>query len=279
MCFSGQSRIGAGSEPVVASPEQVTPERLRRSDITKTILALALFAITVGCGGNFTPVTPAQTVNQFFNRSMVGQKWTFVNGYGDHTTIEVQAPPAGSEVDVGWHYTKDNCRAYWNSGDCTSELWFGLKENPDHSWSSNQFVETCSSCITGSTEGSVTIIPSASGGYLIVPPGDHFTTGQTGYFPCWTLGQLEWTPNHCNVTGATPLPWLTNGFMDAVNTPAYSGPALVSEQLEGTCPDHCTWEKWYFAAGIGLVKVQQIQAVNAIGVDHDDPLLGMVRVH
>jgi hypothetical protein len=37
-----------------------------------------------------------------------------------------------------------------------------------------------------------------------------------------------------------------------VQTPIYTGPAIVSEQFEGQCGH----ELWYFAPGFGLVKIE-----------------------
>ena len=67
--------------------------------------------------------------------------------------------------------------------------------------------------------------------------------------------------------------------MEAITTDSYSGMAMVSEQWEGPCfdisgKDHvqpgCTHEKWYFAPGVGLVKVQVFAPTN-------DRLLDMTR--
>jgi hypothetical protein len=246
-------------------------------------LALAvLLAGLIGCGGSIAPAlistaspTPAPAANVYFNSSMIGQTWTFVNGYGDHTFIDVQAAPAGSQAQVVWHYKKENCRAYWNPGDCTAELWFGISENPDGSWSATQFLLTCNGCVGKSTQASATIKPTDSGGYLVIPPQKNtFTTGNSAYVPCWQLDSLSWVPNNCNTTGATSIPWVTNAYMDNISTPAYSGPVLVSEQFEN-CPDvACVHEKWYFAPKLGLVKVEQIQSIII-----DDPQLAMVRMN
>jgi hypothetical protein len=182
-----------------------------------TILALLLFL--AGCGGNRTPV-PANTIpeNPFFNASMVGQAWTFVNGYGDHTVIQIQAAPVGSEAQVVWHYMrKENCRSYWNPGDCNAELWFGITENADHSWSATQFLASCALCLGNSGQGSATIKVPTPGGYLVIPPPQQaFRTGNTGYIPCWQLGMLSWVPSDCDISGASPVPWVTNSYMDNI---------------------------------------------------------------
>ena len=241
------------------------------------ITILVLLSFLAGCGGNRTPV-PANTIpdNPFFNASMVGQAWTVVNGYGDHTVIQIQAAPVGSDAQVVWHYMrKENCRSYWNPGDCDAELWFGITENADHSWSATQFLASCALCLGNSGQGSATIKVPTPGGYLVIPPPQQaFRTGNTGYIPCWQLGMLSWVPFDCDIIGASPVPWVTNSYMDNISTPFYSGPVLVSEQFEN-CPADCTHEKWYFAPNIGLVRIQQL----AVGstTDNADTNLYMDR--
>jgi hypothetical protein len=67
--------------------------------------------------------------------------------------------------------------------------------------------------------------------------------------------------------------WSTDSYIEQVTTPVYSGPALVSDQREGTCGH----EKWYFAPGLGLVKVQPMNDSSA-GCVAEDPALTMSRV-
>jgi hypothetical protein len=219
---------------------------------------------------------PLITAAQVFTPH-VGEAWTFQNGYGDTTTITQEtAPGFDGTSGIVWHYQKSNCRAYWNPGDCTSELWFGIKRNADTSWSSTQFLATCSSCLgTGHSEGSVTLESPDANDYLVIPPNSSFSTGDAKYFPCWILDSLTWTPNNCGTAG-TPIAWQTNGTLEQVSTPIYSGPALVSDQTEGTCPN-CTHEKWYFAPVLGIVQVTQFQNVTDKGVVQDDPQAGTMK--
>ena len=75
--------------------------------------------------------------------------------------------------------------------------------------------------------------------------------------------------------------WRTEFYIEDVSTPIYSGPAAVSEQRENCNATFtnagCGHEKWWFAPGLGLVKVWQINSTS--GVEGDlDPKLTMVRV-
>jgi hypothetical protein len=269
------------------------------SPMTQKILPLFLIlslTIISGCGGVTAPVTnevqppatptpvpvatpaptPTPAPNAYFNSSMIGQTWTFVNGYGDITTIAIETPGSGSAVhlgDVAWHYLpKGNCRAYWNPGDCNAELWFGLRENSDSSWSSFHQLVICSLCLPGHAEGTTDIV-AQPGGYLIVPAGPGVNTN-SGYQPYWQLDVLTWQSGiNSNVPGT--IPWRTASYMEDVVTPIYSGPALVSEQSEN-CPDACVHEKWYFAKNIGLVKVEQLASGSV--TDNADPNVYMSRI-
>lgn len=239
-----------------------------------TLLTLALFSVCCSDG------TPG---NRYFNESMINSVWKFQstcpNGVVATTTIEVQPAPSGSGLDTVWHYTKSDVCTYWNPGD-QSELWFGLNKSGDGSWSSTKFEAICQFCIVGNTQGSVTIKTSGIGGYMVIPPDrPTSTTGQSGYFPCWTLGVLTWQTDDCNVAGEAPIAWRTDGYMAEVSTPAYTGPALVSEQQEGNCPESCTHEKWYFAPNLGIVEIEQLERVSTRGVVVPEPPTTLVRVN
>jgi hypothetical protein len=60
--------------------------------------------------------------------------------------------------------------------------------------------------------------------------------------------------------------WTSKLYVETVDTPAYSGPAVVNEEFEGCAsaaqetPDSvaCAHEKWYFAPRIGLVEINSI---------------------
>lgn len=263
----------------------------------KILASFLLLSLTIflGCGGVTRPVdgevnppatptpvtvatpapTPTPAANVYFNSSMIGQTWTFINGYGDTTTIIIEVPGSGSAVlpgDVAWHYQKSNARAYWNPGDADAELWFGLRQNADGSWSSFHQLIKCSLCLPGHTEGSTDIVASR-GGYLIAPdgPGIDITSS---YQPYWQMDVLTWeSVINPNVPGS--IPWRTASYTEDVVTPIYSGSALVSEQWEN-CPDVCVHEKWYFAQNLGLVKVEQLAAGST--TDNADPNLYMDRI-
>jgi hypothetical protein len=128
----------------------------------------------------------------------------------------------------------------------------------------------------------------APNGYRITPPtlrrGDHVTDE--------TLADAKGGPGLRDFgcvqpeRGIVALPghgeeWRTEFYLEDVDTPIYSGLAAVSEQRENcnatfTNPG-CGHEKWWFAPGLGLVKVWQINSSDGIEGDLDTKLI-MVRV-
>jgi hypothetical protein len=228
----------------------------------------------------------------------IGERWTFVNGYGDTTTIVTQAAPnpvaCRGGANVVWRYEKSNARAYWLPGVPEATIDFVLHQDPDSSWRSTasviSFPQSCPWC-NGATKYTWDVLDNAAptpNGYRITPPsirvGEHLSfesyidsKGGEGIHTLGCVvpdGQLIALPGH-------GLQWRTEFYIETVSTPLYSGPASVSEQWENCNVTHtnpgCGHEKWWFAPGYGLVKVHQINSGS--GVDGDlDPRIIMVRV-
>jgi hypothetical protein len=252
--------------------------------------------LLVGCSGH--PVAPAPDGSLVLPAGEIytaraGDVWKFVNGYGDTTTITSEAAPdpvaCRSGRNIIWHYRKTAARAYWNPGIADAETLFVLHQEKDSSWRSTASVISFPH-LDPSTQ-TWDILDSPPGvplPYQIIPPtlrrGDHFVyetladaIGGTGIFTlnCTVPdGRLVAVPGHGEQ-------WRTEYYIEDVVTPAYSGPASVSEQWENCNALHtnpgCGHEKWWFAPGLGLVKVWQVNSGS--GVDGDeDPKLIMVRV-
>jgi hypothetical protein len=231
-----------------------------------TILCVTIIA---ACGGSSALPQPKPAVSlsaaQVFSTSMVGQTWTFRNGYGDTTTIEVQ--PGEAPNSVIWHYIKDNARAYWTPGADGAELWFELDLDPANAngWYNTTahiiFRGQCQwSWCTGPQDFTYVneTTPGKPRPYLIIPP-----TGND-------LSRTRLDTTFLDF-GNPDTRWRTDAYVEEVGTPVYSGPALVSEQWEGPC----THEKWYFAPGKGLVKVVDLDEGDCQGLPDG---LTMVRV-
>jgi hypothetical protein len=123
----------------------------------------------------------------------VGEVWTFVNAYGDTSTITTEAAPDPVACRSGrntiWHYRKNNARVYWLPSIEGAEIRFVLHQNPDSSWRSTASVislpHSCPWC-NGATTFTWDILDNQAGaplGYQIVPPtlhrGDYVTTNES----------------------------------------------------------------------------------------------------
>lgn len=154
-----------------------------------------------------------------------------------------------------------------------------LHKPPDGSWIHDHMLikvpESCSYCNgTTSYTDDVAGAPGDATPYLIVPSG----TGdvQTQYVHWRTIDVLTW---QSVITGeaSTPLYCRTRSYKENVSTPFFTGQALVSEQWELCSTDAigCDHEKWYFAPGLGLVKVQPFD-IGEGGAAYD-PKQDMIR--
>ena len=96
--------------------------------------------------------------------------------------------------------------------------------------------------------------------YMISPPdtstADHFVN-ETKVSALNTSGLTD----DCDIPADQPLNdpnsgeyFRTDFYLANVDTPAYSGPTVVSDQFE----DVCGHERWYFAPGLGIVQIDSI---------------------
>jgi hypothetical protein len=265
-------------------------------NFTRLFTISVLLFVLVGCGGKATS-TPASlptiTAAQVFTSSMIGQTWTFQNGYGDLTTIAVESAPAIAAGLAGnkvvFHYRKSNARSYWAPGIPDAELWFVLHQQPDGSWSSTasliNFPKSCSFCTDPPNWKTLTSdvhpVPGMPMPYGIIPAsasGTPFIV-DTAYQSHTIFNDAEPDFDDISLTqpANAPFPWRNSFYVESVTTPIFSGSAIVSEQWEGPCfpAPGCAHEKWYFAPGLGLVKVVPI---NIGAGDNADSNLTMVRI-
>lgn len=257
------------------------------------LLSLSLF----GCGGIVNdqdspapratptpaPVTAPVTITaaQVFSAS-IGQVWTFRNGYGDLTTITIEAPPSGNYLPAGsvvFHYRKNACRAYPAAGVCGAEYLFALSPEADGSWRSIFtgfiFPDTPPAWANGSHLWTADFqqVPGMPLPYTIIPATA--TTGITNSVPTdydrWDDAGVVNFDSIISGPAAARVRWQTDSYIENVSTLVYSGPGLVSDQFESAC----IHEKWYFAPGLGLVKVIPLDNGSCTP---GDPLLTMERI-
>lgn len=258
------------------------------------ILTLLFAALATGCGGGSmskpAPVAAPVTITaaQVFSTSMIGQTWTFQNGYGDVSTIDIEAAAfceAGicDGKSVVMHFTKTVCRSYWQPGVCGAELFFVIHDEADGSWrsiaSKVNFPQGCpyALCSPNTAPTITTQNPQAIAGmplpYTIIPASGtqgHNVTVSTSYTSFWQIGTLTdaaVTPNF----PITQVPWSTTSGVEQVTTPMTGTVlALLSEQFEGL-----VHEKWYAVPGLGFVEFQPLDFGDGKGLD---PLLTMKRI-
>jgi hypothetical protein len=217
---------------------------------------LALLFVIVGCGGNSPQLTPASnnetiTAAQVF--SNIAETWTFQNGYGDLTWIDVT--PVDDSHTI-WHYRKNADRAYWMPNGQSAELYFFIERDASGTWYSPGFHVIAPFGYPWDathTPQDVTITNSTTPGL----PRPYLILGDSGTGVSTSFSDFG-TPNTAWITKM----YVNNGF-------------LVSEQWEGSCPTQ-THERWWFKPGHGLWKVEPITQGNCF--IPTDPQLIMVRV-
>jgi hypothetical protein len=228
--------------------------------LSKISLCAAVLAL-ISCGGAQTSRFPKDgstdspacltcpasiSASQVFSNT--AQTWTLQNGYGDLTWIDVMPQSDGSTI---WHYHKNACRAYWMIGGCSAELWFKIAII-DGKWYS-------------------------TGGHIVAPLGFPWdTTGTPQDFEYSVTGDpgmprpyLIIADSGTNVDTTFPdfgvhTRWKTSMYVE--------NGELISEQWEGPC----VHEKWHFAIGRGLVKVEPLDDGSCVPAD---PKLTMFRIN
>jgi hypothetical protein len=250
---------------------------------------LALLVVIAGSGGDSPASAPVTiTAGQVFSASMIGQTWTFQNGFGDISTIDIQAAAfceAGicDGKSVVMHFAKTVCRSYWQPGVCGAELWFVIHLEADGSYraiaSKVKFPQGCpySLCVPSTAPTLTTQNPQPIAGmplpYTVIPAlgtEGQSATVKTAYTSFWQTGVLTddaVTPNF----PVTRVPWSTTSGVQQVTTPMTGTvKALVSEQREGL-----VHEIWYAVPGIGFVEFAALDFGNGKGLN---PLLTMKRI-
>ena len=225
------------------------------------LISLSLISICWGCGGNVQPSTsprPAATpvpitAAQVF--SNIAETWTFKNGYGDLSFIDVMPVDATHTV---WHYYKNSDRAYWAPGVAGAELYFFLEKDASGTWYSTGghilMPQGCPWCLPDINAPvdftySVSGVPGHPRPYLIL--ADSGTNVETIF----------------EDAGVPDARWATKMYVQNREMQNF----LISEQWELSC----VHEKWWFKLGKGLWIVEPLDQGACVNVD---PLLNMERI-
>lgn len=217
-------------------------------------LILAFSLLLVGCGGIVAPkpVNPnpqnkpiAITSSAVFKN--VAETWTFQNARGQFTWVDIIPV---DDNHTTWHYRKVETGAYWAPTTPQAEIWFDLEKDSTGAWYSTGGVVNEPLGFQGSLgpidmqRYPVVTKAGQNRPYLILPSDSSFP-GYTAIFD----DEFPIADGVLNI--AMDVHWQTFSGVEFVSTPVYTGMAYVSDQWEGVC----IHEKWWFAPGIGMVKV------------------------
>lgn len=260
-----------------------TENKIKTSLVVMFAISVLLMVFaTVGCGGgSMKPVSVTQsavaiTASQVFSTSMIGQTWTFVNGYGDHTFIAIEAAPFcvfgvcdGKSVTA--HITKDNIRAWFDPGKA-AELWFFLHLDSDGAWRSPGW-EMIEDGVQKS--GNFGLLAGWTGApYTIIPASSTAAVVNTAYQGTVQDGLTVNLPTVVLSTWVST--WTTLAGTETITTPLTGTvTALKSKQCEGGISGACNFivEDWAFCPGVGLCAINPTFGLNG----PLDPKLALVR--
>lgn len=254
--------------------------------MTQKLLSL-LFLTLTACGqivkpNSATVQNPSVTLTaaQVFSPH-INDVYTFRDGYGHTIWITVQAAPSNfmPAGTINFVIQKNSCQAYWAVGICDALIHFALSPQPDGSWVSMASLFYFPTQLPDYANGHRMMtsnylqVPGMPVPYTIVPASA--TSGFTSYNPTYYDRYDAYDAFTFDSIVSGPLVdrvrWQTNSYIENVSTPVYTGPAMVSEQFES----NCIHEKWYFAPGLGLVKIIPLDNGSCTPTD---PLKTIVRI-
>jgi hypothetical protein len=238
------------------------------------MLGLFCLALLGGCGGEAPEHKLSQSAQPLQNLFPLidGATWIFQNiNTGDFTQIEWHKVDYGfgCEENAGKLYlsiwTKSNPRTYWAPGFDTSLYMF---------WENDGTMVRSPGWYGTTTDGHFGMFDFIQTGsehpYPIM--FDTFlghTSIEAPYvlrLASATRPMLDCVPAS---SGDQSIPWTTEFYQDTISTPFYSGPVVISHQMEGTPGGPWNHEYWAFAPNLGIVQIKEVQTGDTI---FDPPL-------
>jgi hypothetical protein len=207
------------------------------------------FMLLVGCGA---------PVNYFPAR--LGQSWDMrADDTGDITHFEITNAPTNNHTDpINIHITKYQTRAYWEPGLDGAEVWWSMRQLKDGRWVSDYSISNFNPPNLMRND----YLHHDPNSYMVVPPTQFKPGDYVGYSTdTWCRGDAFCPSKWLDVM------WIARISYAKVNTPVYTGTALLNEEFECGIdtpmgeidnPALCAHELWYFAAGIGLVEIDPV---------------------
>lgn len=239
------------------------------------ILPLTLFVVLSGCSATCNPpyTSPASGTVAFrssqFNL-VPGQSWDMKDTVsGDLTHFETLAvQQAGCEPGrlLDMHITKQNAQDYWQAGLAGAEIHWIMQQDPmSGDWRAAVSLIGYSAAL--GPQHTIDYLWRDSNAYLVLP-GVAYSNPQerVGCAQWWADLNSQTTSCLEKVGIETPCArWTARLSTQNVETPVYSGPALLNEEFEGCAANEetpsqtqCPHELWYFAPKVGLVEINAL---------------------
>jgi len=238
------------------------------------ILSLTLFFVLSGCSICDPPYTsPARGTVAFTSSQfnlVPGQAWDMKDTVsGDLTHFETLAVKhagcqAGPLLDM--HITKQNAQDYWQPGLAGAEVhWIMQQDRMTGDWRAAVALIGYSAPL--GPPHTVDYLWRDSNAYLVVPGIAHSNPQERVGCAQWWAGLNSQTTSCLKKVGIeTPCArWTAKLSIQNVETPVYSGPALLNEEFEGCAANEetpsqtqCPHELWYFAPKVGLVEINAV---------------------
>jgi len=240
-----------------------------------TILSLILFFVLSGCRNPCNPpyTSPASGTVEFMSGQfnlVPGQSWDMKDTVsGDLTHFETLAVEhAGCQPGrlLDMHITKQNTQDYWQAGLAGAEVhWIIQQDRISGDWQAA--VSVIGYSAPSGPPRTVDYVWQDSNAYLVVP-GIAYSNPQVrvGCARWWADLNTQTTSCLDKVGIETPSArWTAKLSIQNVETPVYSGPALLNEEFEGCAVNketpsqtQCPHELWYFAPRVGLVEINAV---------------------
>ena len=241
-----------------------------------TILLLPLFFVLSGCSDSGCPqaYTSVPSGGVAFRSSQFnlvpGQSWDMKDTVsGDLTHFEalaVQQAGCGRGRLLDMHITKQNTQDYWNPGLPGAEIhWIMQQDRTGGDWRAALSLIDYSA--SSGPPHTVDYLWQDSNAYLVVPAIAYSNPQERRGCAQWWDDRNNETTSCLKKVGNESLNarWTAKLSIQNVETPVYSGPALLNEEFEGCetnkeTPDQtqCAHELWYFAPKVGLVEINAV---------------------
>lgn len=242
-----------------------------------TILLLLLTFVLSGCSeetGCHQAYTSLASGSVAFKSSQFnlvpGQSWDMKDTVsGDLTHFEALAvQQAGCERGrlLDMHITKQYAQDYWSPGLAGAEVhWIMQQDRMGGDW--RAALSLIGYSAPNGPPRTIDYLWQDSNAYLVVPAIAYSNPQERQGCAQWWDDRNNETTSCLQKVGTESLSarWTAKLSIQNVETPVYSGPALLNEEFEGcdrneetSKQTQCAHELWYFAPKVGLVEINAV---------------------